>query len=111
MIGFDARKGANAERCTQSGIQITIAKHPLHSSEGWFTGAVAWGDVIDFVGVMQTRCSFFDCCVLRYYQVESARDKVNVRIDLGRFGNDGLDARVRTTNHQHDAVARVDGKR
>jgi hypothetical protein len=110
-IGCDARKGANANRCTQSGIKITSAKHPLHSGEGWFSGAVTGGDVIDFVGIMQARGSFFDYRVLGCYQVESARDEVNVRIDLGRFGNDVLDARVRTANHQHDTFGRVDGQR
>ena len=74
-------------------------------------GAVTGGDIIDFVGLMQARSSFFDCCVLGCYQLESARDEVNVRIDRGCFGNDGLDARVRTANQQHDAVGRVDGKR
>jgi hypothetical protein len=79
MIGCDARHGANAQRCTQSGVEVTVAEYPLHCGEGWFSGAVTGGDVIDFVGIMQARGNFFDCCVLGYYQVESAGDEVDVR--------------------------------
>src|SRR5207244_6176713 len=59
------------------------------------------------------RASFIgrDPVPLRDNQVKSSGDEVNVRIDLGSFGNDGLYSRMRTANHQYDALRRVNGER
>ena len=63
------------------------------------------------VSVMQGSGYLFDSRVLRDNQVKSSGDEVNVRIDLGSFGNDGLYSRMRTANHQYDALRRVNGER
>ena len=60
---------------------------------------------------MQGCGNFFDSRVLGHHQMKPARDEVNVRIDLRGFGNDALNARMRTANHQYDAIRRVDGQR
>jgi hypothetical protein len=56
---------------------------------------------------MQGCGNFFDRRVLRHHQMKSPRDEVDMRIDLRGFGDDVLNARMRTANHQHDAVGRL----
>jgi hypothetical protein len=39
--------------------------------------------------------------------MKPARDEVDMWVDLGGFGNDALNARMRTANYQHDAIRRA----
>src|SRR3984893_18926968 len=103
--------GAHVQHRPQSGIQVSVREGFLQGCECRLTRAVAGSDVVDFVRVMQGGDYFFDGGVLSHDQVKSARDEVNVRIDLRRFGNDGLDSRMRARDHQYDPVRRIDGQR
>ena len=111
LIRCSARVRTHAQRAPQTGVEITVAEHLLQGGEGRFAGAVAGGDVIQLVGVMQRVGNLLDDWILRYHQAEPASNKVNVRIDLGRLSNYGLNAGVRAAHHQHQAVRRVDGQR
>ena len=48
--------------------------------------------------------------VLGRNQMKSACEEVDMWIDLGGFGNDILNARMRAADHQHEAISRVDGQ-
>src|SRR5258707_11885974 len=106
-----ARVRAQIECRPQAGVKVMIAKRLLKCSESRFAGTVTGSDVVYFVSVMQCCGNLFDSGVLGRYQMKPARDEVDMWVDLGGFGNDALNARMRTANYQHDAIRRVDGQR
>jgi len=105
-IRCGARVRAQFQYRPQARVKVMIAKRPLKCSESRFAGTVTGSDVVRFVGVMQGCGNFFDCRVLGHHQMKPARDEVDVRIDLGGFGNDALNAGCEqaTTNTMPSAV-------
>src|SRR2546426_7028132 len=92
--GNGARRGAEREARTQSGVEIAISECLLERSKRGLAGAMARRDVRYFEGVAQCGNDLLDLLVLGHHEVEPAGDKMDARIDLRRGFHDLVDARV-----------------
>src|SRR5262249_769068 len=80
FLGCSAWVCTYTQRGPQTSVEISVTECLLQDGEGRLAGAVARGDEIHFVGVVQRVSYLRDDWILSSHQVETASEKVDVRI-------------------------------
>src|SRR6185503_21028668 len=105
------RMPSEADLCSESRIQVPFAERSSERGERRLSGAMARSYRFHLPGVMQARHHFLDIGIRRSDQMHPARNQADVTVEGGRGPDNVLDARVRASDNQHDAVRRLDGER